>query len=237
MPELRHSAPPSGPSRGLGLEVVPVTASFTWDATYNDRVIRSDAGSGITITLPSTVPVGSRSIIHQYGAGAVTIAADANGALHSSNGVSATATQYDTVEIVHVKQGVWTARGLGAQTGTFTGTIVSTGLIKGTVEDAITASTTQTLAGGYALTAQMNRVTVCANSGDAVTLPLMTVGQWCDVYNAGANPAAVFPNSAGVAIDGGSAGASVALANAKRCRYTYFATNVIVSAQLGAISA
>lgn len=235
MTQVSRPTPPSWP-RGLGLEVIPVTASFTWDATYNDRVIRSDAGSGITITLPSDA-VGGRSIIHQYGAGAVTIAADANGTLHSSNGVTATATQYDTFEIICVKAGVWTVRGLGTYAGVFTGTIVSTGLITGTVANGLTASTTQTRVGGLALTSQMNRVTTAAVSGDAVTLPALSAGQWVDVYNAGANPISVFPNGASDTIDGGSGGASVALANAKRCRYTCFAANTLISAQLGVVSA
>lgn len=244
MTQVSRPTPPSWP-RGLGLEVIPVSASFTWDATYNDRVIRSDAGSGITITLPSDA-VGGRSIIHQFGAGAVTIAADANGALHSANGVSATATQYDTIEIVCIKAGVWTVRGLGTfngviggttpAAGTFTST-TTTGIDTVSVANALTASTTQTRVGGTALTKRLNRITTCANAGDAVTLPALSPGQSVDVYNDGAAAASVFPNGASDTIDGGAGGAAVTLTNAKRCRYTCFAANTIISAQLGVVSA
>lgn len=114
--------------------------------------------------------------------------------------------------------------------------VTVTGLIAESATNAITASTTQTQVGGTALTTQQNRISVCANSGDAVTLAALTPGQSQTIYNDGAQPAKVFPAS-GMAIDGGSANASVPLANAKRCKYQCIATNVIISAQLGVVSA
>jgi hypothetical protein len=115
-------------------------------------------------------------------------------------------------------------------TGAFTllGVSVATGL---------TASTTQTLAGGLALSKAVNNVSTVANVSDAVTLPALLPGQSAVVLNSGANPMKVFPNAASVQIDGGTAGAAVTLTNAKRCAYYCLATNVIVSAQLGAASA
>lgn len=140
--------------------------------------------------------------------------------------------------------------GAGAYTGTFDGviggvtpaaatftTITTTGVNAASVANALTASVTQTRAGGLALTKRINRITVCANSGDAVTLPALSAGQSVEVYNDGANPAKVFPNGASDTIDGGAGGASVPLANAKRCLYTCVAANTIISAQLGAVSA
>lgn len=115
--------------------------------------------------------------------------------------------------------------------------VVSTGIMTTSVVAGITASTTHTLVGATALTAQVNIVSVCASAGDAVSLPALAVGQFCDVYNTGAAAAAVFPAASGVAIDGGSAGASVTLTNTKRCRYTCTAANTIISAQLGVVSA
>lgn len=111
------------------------------------------------------------------------------------------------------------------------------GLVAESVQVGITASTTHTIAGGTALTKQVNVVSTCANAGDAVTLANLAVGQHQDVYNAGAAAAGVYPAAAGIAIDGGTAGAAVTLTNAKRCRYTCVAANTILSEQLGAASA
>lgn len=106
-----------------------------------------------------------------------------------------------------------------------------------TVATGITASATQTLAGATALTAKINRVNTSATSGNAVKLSALLPGQSQTVYNDGANPIKVFPAASGVAIDGGSAGAAVTLTNALRAIFTCTATNVVISAQLGAVSA
>lgn len=106
-----------------------------------------------------------------------------------------------------------------------------------TVATGITASATQTLVGATALTARINRVNTSAASGNAVKLAALSPGQSQTIYNDGANPISVFPAAAGVAIDGGSAGAAVTLTNAKRAVFTCTATNVVISAQLGVPSA
>lgn len=105
------------------------------------------------------------------------------------------------------------------------------------VAPALVASTTHSIAGGTPCTAQINKFATVANSGDAGTLVLTSPGDFQDVYNDGANPMAVYPPNSSTAIDGGSAGASVTLTNAKRCRYTLMAANTIESAQLGVPSA
>lgn len=105
------------------------------------------------------------------------------------------------------------------------------------VTTGITASTTQTLAGATALTTKMNYVATAANSGDAVALPAMVPGQSVTVFNDGANPIKVFPAAANVAIDGGTAGASVTLTNAKRATFFCKTATAITSAQLGVASA
>ena len=154
-----------------------------------------------------------------------------------------------------------TASGSGAFTGTFDGVIggvtpaaatvttlltsgaasvaslVNAGLATDSVATGLTASATQTRAGGLALTKAINNVTTVALSGNAVTLPVLAAGQSCIVRNAGANPASVFPNGASDAIDGGSGGAAVTLTNGKSARFLCLTTNVIVSSQLGAVSA
>jgi hypothetical protein len=117
-----------------------------------------------------------------------------------------------------------------------TKSLVMTGLQTVTVASGIVASTTHTLIGGTLLTAQINKVSTVANANDAVTLGV-ALGQFQDVYNDGAHAMTVYPPASGVAIDGGSAGASVTLSNGNRCRYVYIAANVIESSLLGAVSA
>ncbi len=148
----------------------------------------------------------------------------------------------------------WTAltsaTGAGTYTGTFDGVIggntpaaatitalTTSGIKTESNATGIVASTTQTRAGGTALTKQWNNVGTVANAGDAVTLPALAAGQGVIVFNNGANSAKVFPNGASDTIDGGAGGASVNLANTKRCLYFCVAANTIISAQLGAVSA
>ena len=64
--------------------------------------------------------------------------------------------------------------------------------------------------GDGAITASFVEISVCANAGDAVTLPGAAAGKWVCIANNGANSADVFPAS-GDKIDGGSANAAVAL--------------------------
>ena len=106
-----------------------------------------------------------------------------------------------------------------------------------TVADALTASVTQTLVGGLALTKGINVLTTVANTGDSVTLPLMVAGDEVIVDNQGAHNAWVYPHSSGVAIDAGSAGAKVVLTAAARCLYIYTTANQVRSYLLGATSA
>lgn len=111
------------------------------------------------------------------------------------------------------------------------------GIVSRGVATGLTASTTHTLAGATALTKELNIVSTAANSGDAVSLPALAPGQSAVVFNSGASPIAVFPAAASVAIDGGTAGASVTLTNAKRAAFYCTAANVVVSAQLGVAAA
>lgn len=143
-----------------------------------------------------------------------------------------------------------TSTGAGTYTGTFDGVIggntpaegtftdiITSGIDTVSVGNALSASATQTRAGGTAMTKRVNRFTTVASSGNAGTLPALAVGQSVEVYNDGANPMSVFPNGASNTIDGGSGGAAVTLTNTKRARFTCVATNTIISAQLGAVSA
>lgn len=123
-----------------------------------------------------------------------------------------------------------------AALGSF-GSMTTKGVNTRSVTPGITASTTHSIAGGTPLTSEFNYIGTCANVGDAVTLPAMNPGQSVEVWNAGANAAAVYPAASGVTIDGGSAGAAVTLSATKRAKFLCVAAGVIVSAQLGVASA
>ena len=78
--------------------------------------------------------------------------------------------------------------------GTMTGNITmgsSTYVIK-TVEENITASTTQTQ-GQQPMVARVNEVGVVANANDVVTMPTAVQGISCTVINNGANDLGIFP--------------------------------------------
>jgi len=62
-----------------------------------------------------------------------------------------------------------------------------------TLDTGLTAGTTQTQAGGLALTATINDVTTVANTNDAVTLITAVAQVKQTVYNNGANVLQVFP--------------------------------------------
>jgi hypothetical protein len=128
-----------------------------------------------------------------------------------------------------------TIGGVTPEPGTFT-SLAATGLIAESVADALTASVTQTQVGALGLTKQINHITVCAHAADAVRLAALTPGQFQMVFNDGANPAAVWPATGGN-IDGAGANTAVTLTNAKRAIFVCVATNVILSAQLGVVSA
>ncbi len=156
----------------------------------------------------------------------------------ASHNVTVSPTGTGTVNIGPATAGTMDAMTIGGSTpepGTFTD-LAFTGKFGGAVTTGITASTTHTR-GQVPLTNFWNQITVCGTSGDAVTLEAMTAGQAQVVFNAGAQPAAVFPNGASDTIDGGSGGASVVLTNAKRAVFVKVATNTIISAQLGVPSA
>ena len=61
------------------------------------------------------------------------------------------------------------------------------------VTATVTAGTTQTQAGGTALTAEVNEVSTVANDMDAVTLPTAVAGKRCLVINNGAKRLQIFP--------------------------------------------
>lgn len=93
-------------------------------------------------------------------------------------------------------------------------TITMTGQILESTRDGITAHAGGTQALGVALTAQMNRVSVCATGGDSVLLPTSIAGMSIAVTNAGAASLNVFPVT-GEIINALSANAAYATAATK----------------------
>ena len=84
------------------------------------------------------------------------------------------------------------------------------------VANAVTAGTTQTIAGGTAITKRITRVTTVANAGDAVTLPRAYAGDRRTVMNkGGGNSLNVFPGVSTDKVNALSTGAAYALASTK----------------------
>ena len=116
---------------------------------------------------------------------------------------------------------------------TITGGSLSGVTVAETTANALTATGT-TRADALAITAQINRfTTVAANTGCVITF---TPGLVVVVFNDGVNPLKVYASGT-TTIDGTAGSTGVTLTNALRCAYYCVATNVVVSAQLGVISA
>lgn len=106
--------------------------------------------------------------------------------------------------------------------------ITSGKMVRETVTDSVTASTTQTQAGATGLSSQNSRITTCANVGDSVRIDIAAVaGRSFSVTldSGAANNAWVWPDT-GDAIDGGSANArdSNALTVGETRTYKCFST-------------
>jgi hypothetical protein len=91
------------------------------------------------------------------------------------------------------------------------------GIPSDSITNAITASTTQTLAGAVPLTTAINNITVCATAGNAVKLPPVEINtgycQVCTVFNNGASAASIFPYETSTAIDSHGTAAAATLTN------------------------
>lgn len=115
-------------------------------------------------------------------------------------------------------------------------TVTAGTFVQGSSADGITAHAGGTKAAATVLTAQINRVSVCATPGDSVLLPAAIAGRVVDVFNDGATAMQVF--GAGTdTIDGVATGTGVVLSNSKRARYVCFTTGAWISAQYGVVSA
>lgn len=65
--------------------VLAKTASYTATTSDNRRHITFNAASGVTLTLPNSLPVGWECVVIQLGAGAVTVAVTGGNLRHLSS--------------------------------------------------------------------------------------------------------------------------------------------------------
>lgn len=80
--------------------ILSKTASYTAVAADNRRKIVFTSATGVTLTLPNSLPAGWECGIIQMGAGQVTVAAAAGGALLSRGSLTKTAGQYAQAYVV-----------------------------------------------------------------------------------------------------------------------------------------
>ena len=107
------------------------------------------------------------------------------------DGIEALADVTDATNVAAA--GALFADGSVSMTGDLT--MTTTTFINQSVAAGLTASVTQTQAGGLALVNAINEIATVANSGDAVVLPTPVAGRSVWVFNNGANPLQVFPSS------------------------------------------
>jgi len=108
--------------------------------------------------------------------------------------------------------------------GTVAQTIAAGSLFSGiqleSIANALTASTTQTLAGALPLTASLNVVSTVGTAGDAVKLPPVAINsgyaQVVAIVNNGASALSIFPYESATAIDTHSAAAAGTLTTLHR---------------------
>lgn len=97
----------------------------------------------------------------------------------------------------------------------FKGIIFANSLLRN-AQNALTAGTTQTIAGGTKLVNGINRVTTVTSAGDALTLPAAKRGASVIVFNKGAgNAMGVYPGLSTDAINAIAAGSPYSVASTK----------------------
>jgi hypothetical protein len=99
------------------------------------------------------------------------------------------------------------------------------------IANALTASTTQTLAGALPLTAEINIISTVATAGNAAKLPPVNLnfGQVVTVMNNGASACAIFPFETATAIDSAGTAASVTITNGRSANFFQNSTSTWVS--------
>lgn len=91
-------------------KIVPFSgAALTLDEDMNGLIIRSDGASPLTVTVPSTLPVGFNCGFVMYGAGTVTLAPGAG--MTNRSAKTALSTQYQAGSLMVMKAGEFVVGG------------------------------------------------------------------------------------------------------------------------------
>lgn len=91
---------------GFGAQINTVNTSITLAATDNSEVIRSDAASAISVTIPAGLPSGFNCMVLQYGTGQITFSPAAGVTLINRNNYNKTIGQYALVTVLHIGSNV-----------------------------------------------------------------------------------------------------------------------------------
>jgi hypothetical protein len=164
----------SGGGQGSALPVTASLSRFTVVAAPGDSVKLPVSAPGLVVSLINS----GANPMQVYGAGTDTI----NG-VATATGVSQ--MQNSIVNYACPVAGLWFAEGIG---GGFAGSLETQSVTNG-----ITAFATGGQGSATPLTSMINRITVCATTGDSVKLPISVAGMVISVLNAGAASLNVFP--------------------------------------------
>lgn len=91
---------------GFGAQINTVNNSINLAATDNSEVIRSDAASAISVTIPAGLPSGFNCMVLQYGTGQITFSPAAGVTLINRNNYNKTIGQYALVTVLHIGSNV-----------------------------------------------------------------------------------------------------------------------------------
>ena len=91
---------------GFGAQINTVNTSISLAATDNSEVIRSDAASAISVTIPAGLPSGFNCMVLQYGTGQITFSPAAGVTLINRNNYNKTIGQYALVTVLHIGSNV-----------------------------------------------------------------------------------------------------------------------------------
>lgn len=169
-------------------------------AQYNR--VTTVATAGNAVKLPLGYPGMSVCIVNGAASNNMQVyayqAADKINGIAGSTGVShmpQSSVYYSCTSVSSTGVAQWTAQDLGVGTNGNYPTVQ--------YQDGLTAGTTQTAAGGTAITSSLATFATVANTNDAATLPPALAGMQVTVINNGANTLKVFSATAAL---GGAAG-------------------------------
>ncbi|MES2295214.1 MAG: hypothetical protein V4527_18100 [Pseudomonadota bacterium] len=132
-------SPPSSP-RGLGKEIIQITADTTISANCADRLLQINSSSTVTLTLPRDLPAGFSFEWERYGSGAVIFAAASGATLNGANSNDRALARYSRGECTVTAQGgqglsaVWSLTGsITDATGATSSTVAELNLLDNAV--------------------------------------------------------------------------------------------------------